>query len=102
MSKKGENGGPPRIFDGATVVPERDNERLLRQLTRVRELMKDQRWRSLAEISSLTYDPPASVSARLRDLRKTKFGGHTVNRRYIVRGLFEYQVVLQGSQLNLF
>jgi hypothetical protein len=38
-------------------------------------------WFSLSDLADLTGDPEASVSARLRDFRKKRFGGHTVDRR---------------------
>lgn len=80
------------LFDGDTIEPERDEERLRAQLTRVWHLMRDGRWRTLNQIACETHDPPASVSARLRDLRKEKFGSHHVERRYLSNGLFTYRV----------
>jgi len=85
-------------FSGDTYQPEHDRDRLARQLGRVREAMKDQEWRTLWEIQALTGDPLQSVSARLRDFRKERFGSHTLNRRRRgepSRGLFEYQLVLR-------
>lgn len=67
-------------FDGATFDPEQDRTRLKAQLVRVRECMRDGKWRSLAEIAKITGDPESSISARLRDCRKPKFGLWTVNR----------------------
>jgi hypothetical protein len=55
--------------------------------------MRDGRWYTLAAIAKALGYPEASISARLRDLRKPRFGAHTVNRRYVERGLFEYQVI---------
>lgn len=81
------------IFDGDTIEPVRDTSRLAAQLGRVTALMRDGRWRTLAEISQTTGDPESSVSARLRDLRKVKHGLWTVERRYVERGLFEYRVM---------
>ena len=46
-----------------------------------------------ATIAEAVGSPEASVSARLRDLRKPAFGGHTVERQYVERGLFRYRVV---------
>jgi hypothetical protein len=82
-------------FDGKTYSATIDRERLTAQLARTRDCMADGQWRTLEEISGRIGAPPASVSARLRDLRKQKFGGYTVNRRgrNMIRGLFEYQVV---------
>jgi hypothetical protein len=83
---------PP--FDGRTIDHEKDHGRLAAQLGRVRTLMLDSTWRTLPEIEAITHDPQASVSARLRDLRKQKFGGYTVERRRRSEGLHEYRVLL--------
>ncbi len=83
-------------FDGVTYEPKFDATRLRGEMARVYKLMSDSYWRTLREISDLTGDPEASVSARLRDLRKSKFGGHTVNRRRrgeASRGIWEYQLL---------
>lgn len=84
-------------FSGATYSPERDQSRLTAQLNDVRELMQDQQYRTLAGIAAHCMAPEASVSARLRDLRKERFGAHTVNRRYLGAGLYEYQLVLNPN-----
>ena len=84
-------------FDGATFSYERDSSRLGDQMCAVLTLMADGQWRTLAGIASETGAPESSVSARLRDLRKPKFGGHTVNRQYIRRGLHGYQLVLNET-----
>ena len=80
-------------FNGPDYQPERDNERLSLQHFRVRDLMSDGAWRTLAQISEETGDPPASVSAQLRHLRKPRFGAHVVEKRYLGEGLFEYRVL---------
>lgn len=84
---------------GGTFERAFDFERLNAQQTRVFALMKDGLWRSLREISTATGDPEASVSARLRDLRREEFGGLCVERRRRVSndvgpeaGLFEYRI----------
>jgi len=82
-------------FDGATYDPERDRDRLTAQIRRVYTLMRDGQWRTLSEISQATGDPEASVSARLRDLRKPKWGGYLVERHYVTRGLWQYRVNIQ-------
>lgn len=81
------------MFDGATYEPDLDRDRLGRQLSRVLGLMGDGRWRSLADITRATGAPPASVSARLRDLRKPKFGSYQVERQRLKGGLFLYRVL---------
>lgn len=66
-------------FEGP--VNGRDCDRLCGQIKRVYELMRDGLWRSLAEIEAATGDPPASISAQLRHLRKYRFGAHDVQKR---------------------
>lgn len=79
-------------FGGTTFDPDQDSERLSRQFLRVRALMLDGEWRSLYTIADATGDPVQSISARLRDLRKAKFGGYNVERRRVAGGLWEYRV----------
>lgn len=82
------------LFDGATFKPSRDEVRLTGQLLAVYELMRDGRWRTLPRIRA-SMDRPyseAGISARLRDLRKDKFGGHNVERRNVEGGLWEYRI----------
>lgn len=86
---------PERAFGGETYEPPRDGSRLRAQLVRVKAAMGDAEWRTLGEIASITGDPEASVSARLRDLRKAKFGGHLVDRKYSGGGLWCYKLRLR-------
>lgn len=81
------------LFNGPEYVPGRDNRRLISQLMRIKGVMIDGQWRTLPEIHALTDDPPASISAQLRHLRKPKHGSYIVNRRHLVSGLFEYQLL---------
>lgn len=87
--------------DGETYDHARDGARLAGQHARVKALMRDGRWRTLAMIALETRDPEASVSARLRDLRKKRFGSHEVERRHVRDGLFEYRLVIRVEQLEL-
>jgi hypothetical protein len=95
---------PAPTFDGETIAPE-DNPRLSAQLDRVRDLMLDGRWRTLAAVSKALGYPEASVSARIRDMRKAKFGEFVVERKHHSRGLWYYRVagrvVRDGVQLEL-
>ncbi len=86
----------PVRFNGADYQAERDNDRLTGQLLRVFDCMKSGAWRTLPQIAQITGDPEASISAQLRHLRKTRFGGHTVNREYISDGLYRYQVIVRA------
>lgn len=84
------------LFDGNTFDAALDSERLTGQLGKVFSLMCDGRYRTLGEIvNAIGGGSEASVSARLRDLRKPKFGSHVVNRRRRgegANGCFEYQL----------
>jgi hypothetical protein len=80
-------------FDGSTYDHCRDSARLGHELGRVWSVMLDGRWRRLTAIAIAAQSPEASVSARLRDLRKERFGSHTVERRYVAAGLWEYRVL---------
>ena len=85
----------PPIFDGETFDPEQDTVRLTGQLARVYTVMSDGLWRTLSELKNLAGGSEAGVSARLRDLRKRKWGAQTVNRRRRSEGLWEYQLKVQ-------
>lgn len=80
-------------FDGETIVPERDNPRLSDQMEDILKVVLDGNWYTLSELHTITGHPEASISARLRDLRKKKWGNWTVERRYIQNGLHAYRLV---------
>lgn len=79
-------------FDGATYQPAHDCARLNRQLQKVYEIMRDGVEHTPEELERRTGENWASISARLRDLRKPKFGRHRVLRRRIERGVFGYRL----------
>lgn len=83
-------------FGGNTFQAEFDLERLTSALDRVRALMRDHRWYSLAELAAACQCSEAGASARLRDCRKPRHGGHIIERRRRgdpTRGVFEYRMV---------
>jgi len=82
----------PLDFDGPTFDAATDGARLTGQLHRVLAVMQSGEWRTLREISALVRGSEAGVSARLRDLRKPRFGGRVVERRRRCAGLWEYRV----------
>lgn len=83
-------------FDGITYDRKLDYQRLSGQLKRVFSVMVTGGWRTLSEIARETGDQSeAAISARLRDLRKTKFGSFEVERRRrgdAKKGLWEYRL----------
>ena len=79
-------------FNGPDYKPARDNCRLTSQNARIFEVMKSGKALTLFEISELTGEPEASISAQLRHLRKPRFGSHGVSKQYLGGGLYAYQV----------
>ena len=59
--------------------------------------MSDSRWRTLSSISGITGDPESSISARLRDMRKPRFGSHIIEREYVERGSHKYRLVINAN-----
>ena len=82
------------FFDGDTYDHDVDGKRLGKQMRLVGSFMGTGKWWTLQEISLATGYPEASISARLRDLRKPRFGEHTVERRRCAEGAgtWEYRV----------
>jgi hypothetical protein len=92
----------PMTFDGDTYVPVLDEVRLSGEMQQVFKAIIDGEWRTLDEIQEqIVLDggklyPLQSISARLRDLRKDRFGARQVERRRRGAekvGLFEYRLV---------
>lgn len=84
-------------FDGDTYDPEQDLGRLRGQVNRVYYAMKDGQWRTAEEISRITGDPTPSIQARVRDLRKAKFGAYFVESRRRDKALWEWRVGAKGE-----
>lgn len=82
-------------FDGVDYQPELDFVRLTGQMEKIYNLMQDGNWRTLRQIATITEAPEASVSAQLRNFRKTRFGAHKVNRIRIENGLYAYQLAVK-------
>jgi hypothetical protein len=80
-------------FSGTTYEPSKDHKRLAKQFIAVRDYMLGHgEWRTLAQLSAALGYPEASVSARLRDLRRERFGGFTVERMRVGTATFRYRV----------
>lgn len=81
-------------FGGATYSPKRDGARLSRALQTVCETMKDGHWHTLPELANKAGCSVQGASARVRDLRKDRFGAHTVDREYVGGGSWRYRMVV--------
>jgi hypothetical protein len=95
-------------FDGQTIE-KGDGPRLWTQLRAVEDLMKDGQWRTLFTIRHRIALPhyrvsasEAGISARLRDLRKERFGAYQVERKR-TGALYAYRVLppLPTGQLEM-
>lgn len=62
------------------------------QLDAVWQVVRDGLWYSIEDIALLAGCAPTSASARLRDLRKPKYGGWDVERAYAGGKQWRYRV----------
>jgi len=96
-------------FDGKTYEPELDKVRLTGQLKAVYRVMSDGKWYTLHDIQiralrnewisgRVVKYSEAGISARIRDLRKEKFGGFEVQRKRN-QGTFYYRLVIGQTDL---
>jgi hypothetical protein len=83
----------PSLFDGPDLDRDLDDPRLTSQLAVIYRLLKSGRWWKLHELAAVSGASEAGASARIRDLRKPKFGNHQIARRRISGGLYEYRMV---------
>ena len=90
-------------FDGLTYKPKLDYSRLSSQLERVLHILLDGKWHTLSEIEAIVRPYARNklntgISARIRDLRKAKFGAYIIIRRRQVNsntsGIHEYRLRL--------
>lgn len=77
---------------GETFDYARDAFRLHKQHQQVWDVMVDGQWHTLFDIAEKTGHPSQSISARLRDFRKEKFGAHTVLKKNLGGGTWIYQL----------
>ena len=91
---------PSKAFDGATYDPKRDWRRLDLQVSAVYRAMRLGVWLTLGQVGDWIFEevqidvPHQSISARIRDLRKPKWGGHEIQRRYLRDGIWQYRMVI--------
>jgi hypothetical protein len=91
-------------FDGETYEPKLDRQRLSTQLREVERIMLNGEWLTIAQIvddmrKRAIPCREAGISARIRDLRKARFGGYNVERRRAgVNGVFEYRIARKATE----
>ena len=85
------------LFDGdGDLEDDGKDDRLKLQIVRVYEVMMSRLPYTLDEIAHRAHAPEASVSARLRDLAKPRFGAHVITKRQ-KDGLYWYCLVELGD-----
>src|SRR5678815_2903128 len=82
---------PPLPWFEGPDLDQADQVRLTNQQARIVAFMASGQWHTLREISDATGAPEASGSAQLRHLRKPRFGSHTIERRHVGGGLYQYR-----------
>lgn len=83
-----------RELAGQTTGDPSDAPRLSGQLLAVYRAMLDGEWHTLEELAAAANGSTQSVSARLRDLRKNRFGAHRIDRQKVSNtGLYRYRMV---------
>jgi len=85
----------PPHRDGSTFSPSRDAARLAGLHERVFTFMRSGNWHTLPEIQAACGGTESSVGARIRDYRKPRFGGHTVDREYVADGVWRYRLIVK-------
>jgi hypothetical protein len=89
---------PPIAFDGETYKYLIDFERMDTLFRQVWDIMEDNRWHYPAELEdALRPHLWASLSARVRDPRKLKWGEHLVLSEPRGNGLWRYKLIPRGS-----
>jgi hypothetical protein len=91
---------PAEDFDGETYIASLDRARLGKQLEAVKTVMADGLWHTPEDLEIATGYRWASISARLRDLRKERFGSWEIERERVPgyhRGNFRYRMITSSE-----
>jgi hypothetical protein len=91
-------GALPAACDGITIDRDIDTPRLAPHLHGCFALLRDGQPHTIADVARAVGCTESAASARIRDLRKAKFGGHTVERQRVGGGLFTYRLIPRGSR----
>jgi hypothetical protein len=76
----------------ATWDEQRDGARIAKQRDDIWNAIRDGNWYTLSQLEQTTGHPQSSISARLRDFRKARYGSHRIERGYVDRGLWQYRL----------
>jgi len=95
---------PALWFDGDTYDPREDETRLGRQMGACTALMSNYKEWTIAHLARAMsarlgrHVSEASASARIRDLRKERFGSHFVDRTRLDNGLHTYRLLSPAQE----
>jgi hypothetical protein len=91
---------PPVAANDGLFRPGRTQRETLLMVLRL--AAEYERWVTLAELAASTRFPPASISAQLRHLRKTEYGGWVIEKRrqeWELEGVvWEYRLAAGGKK----
>lgn len=83
----------PPWFDGKTYDPMQDGDRLGKQMAAVKSYMLTHDWVTVEELRAAgIHGSETGIAARIRDLRKERFGSYDVDRMRVDGGLYAYRV----------
>lgn len=82
----------------ATDTQERAEQEKATIFRRVKALMLDGRWRSGPEIARIVGCSDSCATARVRDLRKEKYGSYNAPCERFPDGIYRYCVILDGRE----
>lgn len=81
-------------FDGETYDESKDFRRLNSQFEKVKAIMSDGKWWSPYELKALIGGSESGITARIRDLKKERFGAYKIDKRRRTTGTWEYRICL--------
>ncbi len=81
-----------RLFDGVTIDPELDDGRLTTKVGKTYQAMRGGGGWKLSELAERIESTEAGASARIRDLRKPRWGGHVIEATRLPSNLWLYRM----------
>jgi hypothetical protein len=89
------------LFDGVTISPQVDDGRLTILQGRVYSYLRSHDWVTLRQLSEACRGTETSVSARIRDLRKPRWGEHEIQACHASGdGVWRYKMISSKQLLD--
>jgi hypothetical protein len=77
----------------STPARSADRKRLKSQRSGVWNILRDHRWHPLTIFKQKVKGSDSSITARIRDARKKKYGGHIIQCARDAAGVYRYRLV---------